>query len=377
MASSPATDVDFRAMPKIELHAHLSGSISRQCLHDIWARKKAAGTTDLEDPLVVMPIGKHDYDLNTFFPLFSSYIYHLVNDVESLEYSTKAVVREFSDDGVVYLELRTTPRAMPGAGLDKAGYVAAVLDAMAAAEAEIGAAAAAAAKRKEEDDGEKVGEGSISRAATIRTRLILSVDRRNTLAEAREVVALAAQFRARGVVGVDLCGDPAKGDVSLFTPAFAEARAAALPITVHFAEAASSGTDAELDTILSWGPDRLGHVIHVPERVKAAMARQRAGTAGDRDLGLELCLSCNVHAKMIVGGFEAHHFGEWWKVEGLTVVPCTDDVGVFGSPVSNEWRLIEEHFKLSREELFGLARKGIDVIFGGEEEKQRLREVMW
>ncbi|KAK6216433.1 hypothetical protein LQW54_003437 [Pestalotiopsis sp. IQ-011] len=336
-------EVDFKAIPKIELHAHLSGSISRRCLHEIWLKKKAAGATDLDDPLVVMPVGKHDYDLNTFFPLFSSYIYHLVDDLESLAYSTRSVVGEFADDGVVYLELRTTPRAMPSAGLSKAGYVGAVLDAAAAAERD---------------------------HPTVHVRLILSVDRRNTPAEADEVVSLAREFAAKGVVGVDLCGDPAKGDVSTFTPAFRAARHAGLKITIHFAEAECSASDAELDTIMSWRPDRLGHVIHVPERVRRVIE-------GRPGIGLELCLSCNVHAKMIVGSFEAHHFGEWWKVDGVVVVPCTDDVGVFGSPVSNEWRLIEEHFKLDKAELFELARKGIDVIFGGEEEKSRLREIMW
>lgn len=50
---------------------------------------------------------------------------------------------------------------------------------------------------------------------------------------------------------------------------------------------------------------------------------------------------------------------------------------MFGSPVSNEWRLIEEHFKLDKEQISGLARKGIDVIFSGDEEKARLREIMW
>ncbi|KAH6647284.1 hypothetical protein BKA67DRAFT_582216 [Truncatella angustata] len=290
-----------------------------------------------------MPVGKHDYDLNTFFPLFSSYIYHLVDDRDSLEYTTRSVVRDFANDGVVYLELRTTPRGMAGAGLDKAGYVEAVLSAIAAAEQE---------------------------NASIHVRLILSVDRRNTLAEAEEVVALAAQFAARGVVAVDLCGDPAKGDVSLFTPAIRAAKDAGLKVTIHFAEAECSASDEELDTIMDWYPDRLGHVIHVPERVKQVIASRRS-------IGLELCLSCNVHAKMIAGSFEAHHFGEWWNVDGVVVVPCTDDVGVFGSPVSNEWRLIEEHFKLSKEDLCGLARKGIDVIFGGDQEKTRLQEVMW
>ncbi|KAK7737970.1 hypothetical protein SLS62_011417 [Diatrype stigma] len=343
------TGIDFRSMPKIELHAHLSGSISRQCLHEIWEKKKAAGQTDLEDPLVVMPPDKHDYDLAVFFPLFSSYIYHLIDDADALAHSTRSVVRDFAADGVAYLELRTTPRAMPAAGLDKAGYVDAVLRAI-AEEVELLAA-----------------------PAQIRVRLLLSVDRRNTAGEAREVVALAARFRGRGrgVVGVDLCGDPTKGDVAAFTPAFAQdARAAGLKVTVHFAEAPDSGSEAELRTLLGWNPDRLGHVIHVPEDIKREITARKG-------IGLELCLSCNVHAKMIVGSFEAHHFGEWWRVDGPIVVPCTDDVGVFGSPVSNEWHLIQTHFHLSREEILGLARKGIDVIFGDEEDKNWLREIMW
>ncbi|KAI0468258.1 Metallo-dependent hydrolase [Xylaria cf. heliscus] len=333
--------LDFKSMPKIELHAHLSGSISRQCLHEIWNKKKAAGETDLEDPLVVMPLGKHDYDLETFFPLFSSYIYRLVDDADSLHYSTVSAIEDFAKDGVVYLELRTTPRAL--GSLDKAAYVTHVLTAIDVAQ---------------------------QRFATIQVRLILSIDRRNTLAEANEIVALATYFKGGGVVGLDLCGDPAKGDVSLFTPAFEAAREAGLKITVHFAEAECSASDAELESIMGWMPDRLGHVIHVPESMRKRIAA-RSG------IGLELCLSCNVQAKMITGSFDAHHFGDWWRVGGPVVVPCTDDVGVFGSPVSNEWALIQEHFHLVKEDILGLARKGINVIFGGEEQKARLREIMW
>ncbi|KAI5860504.1 Metallo-dependent hydrolase [Durotheca rogersii] len=343
-------EFDFKAMPKIELHAHLTGSISRECLHAIWAAKKAAGKTDLEDPLVVMPPGRHDYDLTTFFPLFSSYIYHLIDDVAALRLATRAVLDDFARDGVVYAELRTTPRALPAAGLDKAGYVAAVLDVM-----------------REHAAADPSGAG-------LRTRLILSVDRRDTPAGAREAVALAARFRARGVVGVDLCGDPSRGDVATFAPAFAAARAAGLRLTAHFAEAEACAP-AELAEILSWQPDRLGHVIHVPPDVKRRLAAPRPLPA--RPLGLELCLSCNVHARMIVGSFEAHHFGEWWHVEGPVVVPCTDDVGVFESPLSNEWRLIQAHFGLGRDEILGLARKGIDVIFADDDERERLRRVMW
>lgn len=44
--------------------------------------------------------------------------------------------------------------------------------------------------------------------------------------------------------------------------------------------------------------------------------------------------------------------------------------------MSNEYRLVAEHFGLSEPEIRALARKGIDVIFGGEEEKKRLRAIM-
>ncbi len=54
----------------------------------------------------------------------------------------------------------------------------------------------------------------------------------------------------------------------------------------------------------------------------------------------------------------------------------TDDVGVFGSTLSNEYLLVAEHFDLSRRDLLDLCGRGIETIFGGEGEKQRLRELI-
>lgn len=55
----------------------------------------------------------------------------------------------------------------------------------------------------------------------------------------------------------------------------------------------------------------------------------------------------------------------------------TDDVGVFGSPLSNEYRLAAEHFNLSRQDVCDLARQAIHGIFGGHIQKQRLETIMW
>ncbi|KAH6603602.1 adenosine deaminase [Trichoderma cornu-damae] len=340
--------MDFVALPKIELHAHLTGSISRQTLHEIWLDKKAAGETDLQDPLVVMPEGKHDYDLSSFFPLFGKYIYGLLTDAPSIRRATISVLQSFLRDGVVYLELRTTPRPTPLLSAEQ--YVSVVLSTISGFEAS---------------------------HPRLHTRLILSIDRRHDFATASSVLSLAAARRADAqalVVGLDLCGDVNArpgGSVALFAPLFREARDSGLGITLHFAEAEASAHEAELRTLLSWRPHRLGHVIWEDDETRREIVRRKA------DLCLELCLSCNVQAGMVKGGFEAHHFGEWRSVEGVKISIGTDDVGIFGSPLSNEYRLVAQHFHLDARQICALARESIDHIFGGEQEKERLRQIMW
>ena len=154
----------------------------------------------------------------------------------------------------------------------------------------------------------------------MKTYLILSVDRRNTALEATEVVDLAIRFQDEGVVGVDLCGDPTKGDVSIFRSAFAKAQASGLGITLHFAEVPASSTNAELETLLSFNPDRLGHLCHVSENIREEIVR--------RACGLELCVSCNVKAKLIEGGVAEHHFG-FWSSTTCPLALCVGGLPIF------------------------------------------------
>jgi len=142
---------------------------------------------------------------HSFFPLFSRYIYALCNDLQSLIYTTNSVLQDFQADGVVYLELRTTPRAMPSANISKELYINTILDCITTSNA----------------------------SNVMKTNLILSIDRRNDLPTALSVVDLAVKYRSQGVVGVDLCGDPAVGNISLFTPAFEKARSEGLNITMY------------------------------------------------------------------------------------------------------------------------------------------------
>jgi len=200
----------------------------------------------------------------------------------------------------------------------------------------------------------------------LHAKLILSIDRKNSLHEALEVVTLATKYRDQGIVGIDLCGNPTRKPISHLSPAFAEAKRLGLGITVHFAETPQDDAE-ELEMMLEWQPQRLGHAIHIPTHLKRIIA--------ERKLGLELCLSCNVLCKLSRGGFEAHHFGEWWE-DGAKIALSTDDVGIFESSLSEEYALAAKHCGLSRKQLWDLGRGAVNLIFGGEKEKERVWRVI-
>lgn len=54
---SQPPDITFtRALPKVELHAHLTGSISRECLHQTWQQKKTKDPAfEMDNPLTAIP----------------------------------------------------------------------------------------------------------------------------------------------------------------------------------------------------------------------------------------------------------------------------------------------------------------------------------
>lgn len=143
---------------------------------------------------------------SSFFPLFKL-IYQLTDDIEAIKIVTRDVIDEFAKDGTRYLELRSTPRKYDDTDLKtKDLYVQTVLSVI----------------NQPRDN--------------IMVKLILSVDRRNTLEEAMETVDLAIKYKSQGVVAVDLCGDVHAGTFETVKPAFVKAQEHGLKVTLHFCE---------------------------------------------------------------------------------------------------------------------------------------------
>ncbi|ORY90998.1 hypothetical protein BCR43DRAFT_92895 [Syncephalastrum racemosum] len=247
-------------LPKVELHAHINGSISPKTMRQLVERKK-----EVSPELASFVIPSDLERIDDFFPLFK-FIYQLTDDEEAVRIATRSVIEEFAQDGVRYLELRTTPRQNKDTGMTKKTYLAAVLDA--------------------------VNEPRTD----IMVRLIVSIDRRNTLQEAQEAVDLALEFRDRGIVGLDLCGDVMQGSFDALRPAFDRAQAAGFKITLHFNEVQENVVEAP--SLLAIHPDRLGHATLLDDFSRQVIYKEA--------IPVEICMTSNVLCKT-VPSYADHH----------------------------------------------------------------------
>jgi adenosine deaminase len=354
-----------RALPKVELHAHLNGCVrDRTLLEFAQSDDRPAGDalpTTLASLRETLARGSTPGDgrgrprpLSECFELFGA-IHALCTDHARIARVAAEAVVDFARDGVVYLELRTTPKDLEARGVSKESYCEAVLRGMAL--------------------GSHVARKAAPANAAFVARLILSVDRRESVAEAKRTVRLAAYLRDTdcGVVGVDLSGDPSVGSFAKLEPALRLARKNGLPVTLHCGEAANArGEEAAM---LRFKPERLGHCVFTT-RDETLWAHLRASK-----IPVELCITSNVVTDSVdaEGGVEStptkksastsaasaaarHHLT---KVHGAghPFVLATDDPGVFDTSLSREYALAAASCGLRSEDLRRIARDAFEYAF--------------
>ncbi|GAB2301098.1 hypothetical protein Dimus_035130 [Dionaea muscipula] len=335
------------SMPKVELHAHLNGSIRHSTLLELAKVLGEKGIIVFSD--VEHVILKNDRSLIEVFKLFDL-IHILTTDHATVTRITKEVVEDFASENVVYLELRTTPKRNDSIGMSKRSYMDAVIKGLRAvgsvdvdfAPASIGAS--------------RLDSNNVSHVMTrkkIFVRLLLSIDRRETTSSAMETVKLALEMRDMGVVGIDLSGNPIIGEWVTFLPALKFAREQGLPITLHCGEVYNQ---AEIHAMLDFLPERIGHACCLE-----AEAWRKLKTL---KIPVEICLTSNILTNT-VPDIDAHHFADLYRANHPLTL-CTDDSGVFSTSLSKEYSIAAAAFGLGRDEMFRLARNAVEFVFADD-----------
>lgn len=350
-------------MPKVELHAHLNGSIRDSTLMELARELGNRGLVHFPD--VERVILKHDRALTEVFKMFDL-IHILTTDHETVTRITKEVIEDFAAENVVYLELRTTPKKNVSKGMNKKSYMEAVLEglrAVSTVEVDIFSepnfdcpASAAIYARNNECASNGTGKKKIY------VRLLLSIDRRETTEAAMETVKLALAMRHLGVVGIDLSGNPIIGEWLTFLPALEFAKEQGLLITLHCGEVPNQ---VEIHAMLDFLPARIGHACCFGEEEWAKLKSLK--------IPVEICLTSNIRTETI-SSLDIHHFADLYN-SGHPIVLCTDDSGVFSTSVSGEYSLASSSFGIQKREMFQLARNAVNFIFAGNKVKQELEQV--
>ncbi|PCH33178.1 Metallo-dependent hydrolase [Wolfiporia cocos MD-104 SS10] len=320
---TPAQLHFLRALPKAELHAHLNGSIPLPALQDLanqYLQTEQEDSDAVRASIAQLQAGVTLNEIHEFFGLFPA-IYALTSTPTALAQAARAVLAHFllprtslldpdpasstkpsSPDGkfpeAAYLELRTTPRET--SAMSRMKYVETVLD-------------------------------EVERYPADRAALIVSLDRRMSADVAAECVRCAVQLKEAGrrVVGIDLCGDVKAGDMTTFEAHFREAKAAGLGVTLHIAETEDTPV-AEIHTLLSFNPDRLGHATFLDTPMRELVR--------SRKTCIEICLSSNLLCKTVP--VLADHHVRWYLREDHPVAICTDDILPFRNSLLGEYALL-------------------------------------
>ncbi|CAH0397343.1 unnamed protein product [Chilo suppressalis] len=330
-------------LPKIELHAHLNGSLSKSTMLQL---KRHYADSSLDDKSNIFfdefQIGAGDTrNLSNCFQVFG--IAHaLTSTPETLEIATKMTLQEFDDDGCCYIELRSTPRDTPH--MTKKQYIDTIAQSM----------------------------QKVSVHLPIMSRLIVSINRSHPISEAEIITDLAIEYHKKYpdvVVGLELSGEPTVGKFEDFVPCFTRAKESGLKITLHCGEVCNP---EEIICMLNFKPDRIGHgtCIHPnhggTENTWASLFKTKTP--------VEVCLTSNVNTKS-APDYASHHFKELYNAE-LPVILCTDDKGVFATSLSQEYRICAETFDLDQTQLARLALNACQFIFAQDLKKPLMSKIL-
>ncbi|KAK2579473.1 hypothetical protein KPH14_010787 [Odynerus spinipes] len=325
-------------LPKIELHAHLNGSASPKTLRTLYKMQNLSKNNDINEYSCI--IERHS-SLEECFKMFSI-AHSLTNNPEAIFIVTCNVIKEFMDDNVIYLELRSTPRAVEGK-MTKEEYIEAMIRAI---------------------------KNCKLSCPNIVVKLLISVDRKQGYEAASENIKLAMNYATKypgDVVGIDLSGDPTKG--SVFIELLKESRTAGLKIAAHCAEVPN---EMESMDILNLKPERLGHCTCIHPNLGGTASLFEAFCQSR--IPIELCLTSNVKCKT-VPSYVDHHFKYFYEA-GHPICIATDDKGVFDTSLSKEFEIASSVFGLQREDLIKICKSSIEYSFASNEEKQRLLSML-
>jgi len=323
----------FDAIPKVELHCHVEGTVRPATVVEL-ARKNGR-RLPTEDPTELYRYTSLDTFLATFW-----LVQELLADRADWARVAYEATIDAAPHGLRYRELFFTPTRHLAAGQSLGDIVDGLAEGLAAAERETG----------------------------VRSALICDVDRSFGPAGAVELVDALLDLRRDGraeiVIGLGMDSTERGLDPADFAPAFATARRAGLRLTGHAGE--DTGPENIVAALDALRLERIDHGVAVMDDPSLVERLARAR------IPLNVCPSSNIVIANRFPTLADHPFRRMREV-GLLVTLNTDDPAMTALDLGREYRDVAAAQGLSFDDMCQIALDGVEATWLEPGEKAALR----
>ena len=325
-------DALITALPKVELHVHLEGSIVPELALRL-AERHGVALPGAERGIEGL---REAYRFESFRDFLEVYI-ALSKTLQQAEDYCEAIVgiaRGLAAQQVRWVEMTFTPMTHVVQGVDP--------DAMLAGLAE-------GRRRAREEHG-------------VEFSWIFDIVR-SVPDQAAPTLELALKGREQGVIALGLAGpEGPQWSVAPVAEVFVRAKAQGLMSVPHAGE--QYGEPSLRETLDLIAPDRIGHGVRCLE--SPAIVAELV----ERRIPLEVCPTSNVGLG-VFASLADHPLPKLMEA-GIAVSVNSDDPPLFGTTLNEEYRRCVTEIGLSREQLLGLARAAVEHSFMPQARKQEL-----
>lgn len=310
-------------LPKVELHCHLDGSLSREFIERRLNRKVSQSELSVSDDCRSLNEYLEKFDLPG----------KCIMDEEGLSEAGYDVLKGMKQENVCYAEIRFAPLLSETEDMNCAKVIEALL---------------AGLEKGKKDFGIEYG-------------VITCAMRHHSEEENRRMIRTAREYLGYGVCAADLAGAEALYPMSEFMELFQETKKLGMPFTLHAGECGS--VQNILDSVEA-GAGRIGHGIAMRGHREVQKELQRKG------IGIEMCPVSNLQTKAVesIKDYPMREFLD----NGLKVTVNTDNRTVSNTTLTKELAFIQKTYGITDEESCLMMKNAVDVAFADDAVKERI-----
>ncbi|MDR1567834.1 MAG: adenosine deaminase [Streptococcaceae bacterium] len=319
----------IQALPKVELHCHLDGSVPFKTLKEL-AKKQGIAETELAK--VFAP--RKTANLKQYLESFDVAL-KLLQTQENLTIATEALIKAVNLENVRYIEIRFAPLLHQAEGLT----IPQVIEAVA------------------------LGVRMAQKKCQVSVNLLLCAMRHHTQTDNLKLLSEIKTINCPLITGFDFAGDEAEVNNQVIASVITQAIKNQLQLTLHSGECGCAQNVVEA---IKLGAKRIGHGVAIKDNPNAL------ALCVDSQTLLELCPTSNIQTNAIKDW--AEYPLRKFLAAGVKCSINTDNRTVSNTNLTQEYLALFAHCQLTLKEMADLNINAINAAFTTSTVKAKLLE---